>query len=233
MPLDLLNRIKSALNGGILSGKRIQELVVEGQHLRIDPFNPKHVNSTSYDLTLGDELAVYEGSCEIWSVDEALHGPPDGRNLVPFDYTHFRFRHEERHILDSAKDVPLHRFKIPEKGWVLLPGIGYLMHTRERVWSDKYNPVLDGKSSPARRFISVHETAGYGDPGFNGQYTLEVKVTHPVRVYAGMRIAQMRFHTILGDFDLYEKAGHYIGKQATLGPVASRIWMQIQEDRKL
>jgi dCTP deaminase len=108
----------------------------------------------------------------------------------------------------------------------LEPNVGYLMHTIERVHTKKYVPVLDGKSSIGRLFMKVHETAGYGDAGFDGQYTLEVTVVHPLRVYPGMRIAQMRFHTILGEVQkLY--AGNYTG-EAAKGPVPSRAWRQFR-----
>jgi dCTP deaminase len=69
----------------------------------------------------------------------------------------------------------------------------------------------------------VHATAGYGDPGFDGQYTLEVTVMHPLRVYSGMRVAQMRFHTVVGEVDLYR--GSYAGDLAR-GPVASTAYRQ-------
>jgi dCTP deaminase len=72
--------------------------------------------------------------------------------------------------------------------------------------------------------MKVHETAGYGDPGFSGNYTLEVTVQHPLHVYAGMRVAQIRFHTIVGNVEK-PYAGNYVKETAT-GPVASRAWKQ-------
>ena len=112
-----------------------------------------------------------------------------------------------------------------EYGLTLHPGVGYLMHTVERIWTEKYVPILDGKSSIARLFMKVHETAGYGDPGFDGQYTLEVTVgDRSLRIYAGMRIAQIRFHTIVGQVEK-PYAGNYTG-EAAKGPVASKAWRQ-------
>lgn len=75
----------------------------------------------------------------------------------------------------------------------------YLLHTAERVSTKAFVPVLDGKSSIGRLGICIHLTAGYGDPGFDGQYTLEVTCVIPVRIYAGMRFCQMRFHTMVGE----------------------------------
>ena len=114
---------------------------------------------------------------------------------------------------------------IPNDGYVLKPGALYLMHTRQRVWTDRFVPVLDGKSSIGRLGICVHLTAGYGDPGFDGQYTLEVTTVYPVRIYAGMRFCQMRFHTMEGEPMLYQ--GNYTGEHST-GPVPSRVWKQFK-----
>jgi dCTP deaminase len=125
--------------------------------------------------------------------------------------------------LDAKEDNPTELRELPEEGFVLLPGIGYLLHTEERVRTDRYVPIIDGKSSIGRLFVTVHVTAGFGDPGFDGQYTLETTVTHPVKVYPGMRITQMRFHTIAGEVGLYE--GNYTGEGAK-GPVASRSFKQ-------
>jgi dCTP deaminase len=165
--------------------------------IQIDPLVEAHVNPGSVDLTLGDQIATYE-------VPQRLHGVLDSRQ--PMDITTWRFT--------------------SHGGVVLRPGVGYLMHTAERVGSRKYVPVLDGKSSIGRLFIQVHATAGYGDTGFFGQWTLEVTVTHPVRVYAGMRIAQMRFHEVVGAITYYK--GNYANDAA--GPVASRAWRQFDRE---
>lgn len=93
------------------------------------------------------------------------------------------------------------------------------MHTAETIWTDKFVPIIDGKSSIGRLFISIHQTAGFGDVGFDGQYTLEVTSHFPVRVYAGMRFCQIRFHGIQGHITQYE--GNYQGKSAK-GPVGSK-----------
>lgn len=58
--------------------------------------------------------------------------------------------------------------------------------------------VLDGVSTLARRGLSIHQTAGYIDPGFCGEITLEMTMTGPFKIglYAGMRIGQLRFHRL-------------------------------------
>lgn len=122
--------------------------------------------------------------------------------------------------LDPREDHGGHRqeYKLGEEVF-LAPGRLYLMHTAERVWAQDLVPVLDGKSSLGRLGISVHQTAGYGDPGFDGQYTLEVTCVLRARLIVGMRVAQMRFHTLVGEVVPY--AGKYVGQWA-MGAIPAR-----------
>jgi dCTP deaminase len=188
--------------GGILADSEIRRAIASGD-IEIDPFNPEHVNPVSVDLTLGDEVLVYTR----W-----VSGIGNGNHIAHPD------------VMDVHEEPKTTKFKIDAGGLILHPGIGYLMHTRERVLTRKYEPVLDGKSSIGRLFVFVHVTAGFGDPNFDGQYTLEVVALHPVRIYAGMRIAQMRFHTIVGAVEKPYQ-GNYTGENAR-GPVASKAWKQ-------
>jgi dCTP deaminase len=128
-------------------------------------------------------------------------------------------------LVHDVRDPParVEKRTIQSSGVIVRPGVGYLMHTRERVKTDKYAPEIGGKSSIGRLFISVHQTAGIGDSGFDGQYTLEVTSLYPIRLYAGMRIAQIRFHEMVGEPLLY--AGNYVGAAAK-GPVPSRAHRQ-------
>lgn len=107
---------------------------------------------------------------------------------------------------------------------VVHPGRVYLMHTEEVAGAHDLVTVVDGKSSIGRLGVLIHCTAGYGDPGFRGQYTLEVTALgRPVRLYAGMRIAQLRFHTLEGELVGYQ--GNYTG-EAAMGPQPSRSYKQ-------
>jgi dCTP deaminase len=181
---------------GILSGKEIEKAVGCGEIL-INPFEGKHLNPASYDLTLGKGITIYDDMCPYGALKEP--------------------------ILDPKEVNPTRSFEMGPEGYILQPGVGYLMHTEESVGTDKYVPAIDGKSSIGRLFVMVHVTAGLGDPGFNGQYTLEVLTTYPIRLYPGMRICQVRFFTLVGDVDLYK--GHYKGDSA-FGAVASHAYEQ-------
>jgi dCTP deaminase len=177
----------------ILTGPAIREQVELG-NIEIDPFVPEHVNPASVDLTLGEEVAVYERDS----------------------------------FLDSKLEYGVQRWKISDDGSItLMPGQLYLMHTVERVRADKFVGVLDGKSSLARLGVVIHLTAGYIDPGFDGNFTLEVTCVVPVRLYAGMRVCQIRFHTLYGEVESYQERGNYVGERAT-GPVPSQSWRQFK-----
>jgi len=185
----------------ILSGSAIRSAVDRGD-IVIDPFDAKRVNPASVDLTLGTKIRTYRAAAWTDVLDCKVNNPTD---LAEMDH---------------------------ERGtFVLLPGHLYLMHTAERVRTDKYVPVLDGKSSLGRLGVQVHMTAGYGDPGFDGQYTLEVTAVYQTRVYAGMRFCQMRFHTIWRAIDEFVPTlynGNYTG-EASMGPVPSRSWKQFEK----
>lgn len=212
------------MNAGILAGSEIQR-EVEAGNIRIEPgYKQEYLNPASYDLTLGSKVAVYTSQIRFGLLEECK--PYRRDSCVDEAMVVNRYA-----ALDSRKKHDVLEYEMSKvDGWLLKPGIGYLMHTAERIWTKKFVPVLDGKSSLGRLFITAHVTAGYGDPGFDGQYTLEVVVTHPVRIYPGMRFCQIRFHTLVGEAD-YKEKGHYVGAAAE-GPVPSMSWKQFEEQSR-
>jgi dCTP deaminase len=54
----------------------------------------------------------------------------------------------------------------------------------------------------------IHVTAGFGDVGFSGFWTLEIFVIQPLRIYPGVEICQIYYHNIDGAHDQY-KSGKY------------------------
>lgn len=184
------------------------------------PFTEKNLNPASLDLTLGNQVAVYSDFTYCATADRPRDRPFAGEGIAPVTSLPGK-------CLDVREKSSIRTWTIdPELGWVIMPGVGYLMHTAERVLAVDTVPIVDGKSSLGRVFLQVHMTAGYGDAGFDGQYTLEVQSVFPVRLYPGMRICQIRFVSIQGNLVTYE--GHYVGDKAT-GPVASRVWEQMQD----
>ena len=118
--------------------------------------------------------------------------------------------------LDMKKDNPVKVIKIPPEGYVLQPGELYLSRTVERINTDHYAAVLDGRSSVGRLGICVHVTAGFIDIGFDGYITYEIQVIKPVRVYANVKVSQISFYELKGDRSItYKNAGKYTNNQGT------------------
>jgi len=110
--------------------------------------------------------------------------------------------------------------------FILHPGEFALGSTIERVLipSDLVARV-DGRSSVGRLAVVVHATAGFIDPGFAGQITLELSNLGriPVRLSPGMRIAQIVLHQLTSPAERpygTKRGSHY---QEQSGPVASRL----------
>lgn len=123
-------------------------------------------------------------------------------------------------ILDMKKDNPVRRLRIPQEGFLLLPGKLYLGRTEEYTETQEYVPMLEGRSSVGRLGLFVHVTAGFGDVGFAGYWTLEMHCIHPIIIYPGVEICQIYYHTIEGDYVPY-KNGKY---QRNHGVQPSMLW---------
>lgn len=107
-------------------------------------------------------------------------------------------------VLDMKKPNKAHRLEIPEHGLVLQPNRLYLGRTVEFTKTMNHVPMIEGRSSIGRLGLFVHVTAGFGDVGFAGYWTLEIFAVQPIRIYPGVRICQIFYHQIEGDFDLYK-----------------------------
>jgi len=151
----------------ILSGQEIRRRL--DSDIVIDPFDPKRLNPNSYNLSLHDELMVYE---EV--------------------------------VLDMAKANRVRRMTIPPEGLVLGPNQLYLGRTAERTETHNLVPMIEGRSSVGRLGLFVHVTAGFGDVGFCGYWTLEMFAVQPVRIYPGVPICQIFYHELHGDFTAYD-----------------------------
>ncbi len=155
----------------ILSGKEIQRHM--GKDIVIQPFDPKRLNPNSYNLSLHNELLVYENR-----------------------------------LLDMKVPNPVKTLTIPESGLVLEPDKLYLGRTNEFTQTDRFVPMLEGRSSVGRLGLFIHVTAGFGDVGFAGYWTLEIFCVQPIRIYPNVEICQIYYHDIQGDYDLYQ-SGKY------------------------
>jgi dCTP deaminase len=114
----------------------------------------------------------------------------------------------EEHELDMKKENKARTLIIPDEGLMLEPGKLYLGRTVEFTETKNHVPMLEGRSSIGRLGLFVHITAGFGDVGFAGYWTLEMFCVQPIRIYAGIEVCQIYYHSIEGPFEEY-KSGKY------------------------
>jgi len=114
--------------------------------------------------------------------------------------------------LDMKKLNPTSQLIIPETGLLLKPGILYLGRTLEHTETHNLVPMLEGRSSVGRLGMFIHITAGFGDAGFKGYWTLEISVIHPLVIYPFVPICQIFYHTISGEITEYV-SGKYQGNK--------------------
>ncbi len=159
---------------------------------------------------------------------EIVITPFDPKNMGGNSYDVHLSKHLARYIddtLDAKKHNEIRHFEIPEEGFVILPGELYLGSTQEYTETHKHVPFLEGKSSTGRLGIDIHATAGKGDVGFCGYWTLEISASKPVRIYAGMPIGQLIYYVVEGNVErLYHKKDNAkYSKQEHL-PKESMMW---------
>lgn len=178
----------------ILTKYGLQKALEEGAVVITPPPKLEHIGPNSIDLHLAPEMLRYNRV-----------------RRAPGDYAE----------LDVREETPTYELHIPNEGMVLYPGKLYLGRTVERTNTPHHVPYIGGRSSVGRLGISIHCTAGFGDVGFDGTWTLEITAVQPVRIYAGMRIAQLWLFECseqLRDEDKYH--GRYQGQ---IEPTASRF----------
>lgn len=137
--------------------------------------------------------------------------PFDRRQLNPNSYNlrlHDRLLTYKDRYLDMKKDNPTEEIVVPKDGFWLEPNKLYLGRTHEFTRTDNLVPMLEGRSSIGRLGISIHVTAGFGDVGFKGYWTLELWCVQPVKIYPFVPICQIYYHTIEGDYTPYN-SGKY------------------------
>jgi dCTP deaminase len=144
--------------------------------------------------------------------------------LLTYDHSVLDMKREEPYTIERMSSM---------NGKLLIPGKLYLARTQERTFTDGFVPMLEGRSSIGRLWIFIHATAGFGDNGFDGYWTLEISCVQPVIIYPGVEVGQIYYHT-LADTDSIGEAGvpvHYThGKyQKNNGIQPSMLWKEFQE----
>ena len=105
--------------------------------------------------------------------------------------------------LDMKKENTTSEIFIPDEGLLLEPNKLYLGRTLEYTRTENLVPMLEGRSSIGRLGLFIHVTAGFGDVGFSGFWTLEIFCVQPIRIYAGVELCQIYYHDLLGDYEKY------------------------------
>lgn len=159
---------------------------------------------------------------------EIIIDPFDEKCLNPNSYN-LRLHNEllvyEEEILDMKKPNKTRKIIIPEDGLVLEPGRLYLGRTLEYTKTEGYVPMLEGRSSIGRLGLFIHVTAGFGDVGFSGYWTLEIHCVQPIKIYPGVEICQIYYHSIEGEYVKY-----YNGKyQNNTGIQPSMLYLDFEK----
>ena len=184
----------------ILSDTDILARLHEGE-LVIDPLDDvdQQVQPASVDLRLGSEF-------------------------LEFQRTNIPCIHPTRE--DEVGDYIAETVVDDGEEFILHPGDFVLGTTRERV-EIPHDLVanVEGRSSLGRLAVVVHATAGFVDPGYRGQVTLELSNlgTAPVALTPGMRVSQLVFTELSSPAERpygSERGSKY---QDQRGPQASRI----------
>ena len=119
------------------------------------------------------------------------------------------------------------------EAFILHPGEFVLGATFERIAvPDDLVARLDGKSSLGRLGLLIHSTAGFIDPGFDGQITLELSNVHilPITLYAGMKIGQISFLRMTTPADApYGTSALGSKYHGQRGPTPSQYWKNFLE----
>ena len=182
----------------ILSDRSIRKALESGR-IVIDPLEEGAVQPSSVDLRLGSSFRVFRN-----------------HTLGHID------------VKQDLSDLTTLLKADPDDPFILHPGEFVLGATLERVrLADDLVARLEGKSSLGRLGLLIHSTAGFVDPGFDGQLTLELSnvANLPITLYPGMRIGQISFQEMTSPADTPYGSGElgskYHGQQ---GPVPSRYW---------
>lgn len=149
--------------------------------------------------------------------------PFDKKNVGPNSYS-LHIADElviyDEDVLECKKPNKTRVVKIPEEGYILRPGELYLSRTLEYTETNHFVPILYGKLSLASLGVTIHITAGFGDVGFKGTWTLEICCIKPVRIYPNMKVAQICYFPVVGDDNIKYK-GKYLGQ---ISATASKIY---------
>ncbi len=187
-------------NMAILSDKTIKKYLKEGK-IGFEPLqDEKQIQPSSVDMRLGDEFKVFK------VIRKPYIDPEDEEDIASY----------------------MESMIVPEgEAFIIHPNEFALATTLEYVKvPDDLVARVEGRSSMGRLGVTMHVTAGFIDPGFEGRITLEISNigAMPVALYPGQRVCQIVFETMTTPSELPyghpERNSKYMGQTR---PESSRI----------
>ena len=150
----------------VLSDRDIRA-AMQGGRVRIDPYDPACLQPSSVDLHLDADFRVFRNNR--YAFIDPRTSQPDLTELVSVEGDDPFILHPNEFVLGQTLE------------WVELP--------------DDLVARLEGRSSLGRLGLLIHSTAGYVDPGWKGNLTLELSnvANLPIALYSGMKIGQISF----------------------------------------
>ena len=150
----------------VLSDRDIRAAMQAGR-VRVDPSDPSCLQPSSVDLHLDREFRVFRNNR--YPYIDVRQAQPDLTEIVSIEDDEPFILHPGEFVLGQTLE------------WVELP--------------DDLVARLEGKSSLGRLGLLIHSTAGYVDPGWKGNLTLELSnvANLPIALYCGMKIGQISF----------------------------------------
>lgn len=187
----------------VLSDRTIKAEIESGR-LAFDPYDESLVQSSSVDVRVDGTFRVFHNS-----------------------------RHPYIDVREPMEDLTELVTVAEGEPFVLHPGEFVLGQTLERVrLPGDLVARLEGKSSLGRLGLVIHSTAGFVDPGFEGNLTLELSnlANLPVTIYEGMPIGQISFMRMDGEverpYGVQAAGSKYQGQTE---PTASRFYLNFRD----
>ncbi len=181
----------------VLSDRDIKRELASGR-IVIEPLLDRDVQPASVDVRLGANFRIFRNSTHTF-IDPMAEQP------------------------DLTEEVVVE----PGQAFILHPGQFALGTTQERiVLPDDVLGKLEGKSTLGRLGLMIHSTAGYVDPGWDGELTLELSnvATLPIMLRPGMRIGQLSFERMSSPVERpYGSASLGSHYQGQTGATASHV----------
>ena len=186
----------------VLSDRSIRQEIEDGR-IVIDPYDERLVQPSSVDVRVDRRFRVFRNS-------------------------RYPFIDVRKQMEELTEPVSIEG----DEPFILHPGEFVLGQTLERVsLPDDLVARLEGKSSLGRLGLLIHSTAGFVDPGFSGNITLELSnvANLPITIYHGMPIGQISFmrmdQPVEHPYGSGEKASKYQGQGE---PTPSRYYLNFE-----